>query len=204
MSDSEIHTCACANCAWEGDVNDVAEVRNFWGRVEPGDTMPAGACPDCESLVYLVDVPPQGEPVVAHLNLSGGKGASDHLITLHLDIRRLEGLQAVARANDLDKVVVRPPFGLNPYSRGQAPPCTGFLGEEASGQLDGSEPAEFDANAEPTIRLDGLTLHLSGDGYCYAEGHAKHGDQVHQTEAFQLSDLRDWLTAQAQPALAVA
>lgn len=46
--------CGNLDCDWAGDVDDTREVRDFWGRVQPGDEMPAGECPECGWLAYLV------------------------------------------------------------------------------------------------------------------------------------------------------
>lgn len=46
-------TCQCNNCAWHGSRCDLGEINDFWGRVNPGELMPAGECPDCGSLVDL-------------------------------------------------------------------------------------------------------------------------------------------------------
>lgn len=52
MSDQ---TVACANCDWTGAQSDTAEIRDFWSRVEPGEEMPAGECPECGALCHLDD-----------------------------------------------------------------------------------------------------------------------------------------------------
>ena len=45
----------CYNCAWRGHLSDVKDIKHFWERVAPGETMPAGECPECGSLAGLVD-----------------------------------------------------------------------------------------------------------------------------------------------------
>jgi hypothetical protein len=46
---------ACANCEWTGTESQIREISNFWGRVDVGGEMPAGECPECQALAYLVD-----------------------------------------------------------------------------------------------------------------------------------------------------
>lgn len=50
---TETTLCACANCDWRGDVSDADACRDFWSRVEPGDTVPAGDCPECGAFAFL-------------------------------------------------------------------------------------------------------------------------------------------------------
>jgi hypothetical protein len=49
--------CAC-RCGWRGSIDDADEVRDFWSRVSPGDEMPAGDCPECDELVYVLPATP--------------------------------------------------------------------------------------------------------------------------------------------------
>ena len=46
--------CGNPGCEWAGDIDDTTEIRDFWGRVDPGDEMPAGECPECGWLAYMV------------------------------------------------------------------------------------------------------------------------------------------------------
>ena len=41
-----IETATCQDCGWTGPVEDTKELRNVWDRVQPGDVMPAGDCPE--------------------------------------------------------------------------------------------------------------------------------------------------------------
>lgn len=52
----------CANCDWHGDVDQADETRDFWSRVEPGDTVPAGDCPECGAFVFPAQPEPQPAP----------------------------------------------------------------------------------------------------------------------------------------------
>ena len=42
----------CANCNKRFTDSQLKEVRDFWSRVEPGDTMPHGECPKCGCLCF--------------------------------------------------------------------------------------------------------------------------------------------------------
>lgn len=44
----------CANCAWKGRGADLRPVIDLEQRIEPGGTVPAGECPECHALAYLV------------------------------------------------------------------------------------------------------------------------------------------------------
>ena len=46
---------ACANCEWSGRESQLREISDFWGRVDVGGEMPAGECPECQALAYLVN-----------------------------------------------------------------------------------------------------------------------------------------------------
>jgi hypothetical protein len=37
----------CENCHWTGDADDCGELQNIHERVEPGEIMPYGECPEC-------------------------------------------------------------------------------------------------------------------------------------------------------------
>lgn len=45
-------SCQCQNCDWEGDDGDCREIQNLSERVEPGEIMPSGECPECGALCY--------------------------------------------------------------------------------------------------------------------------------------------------------
>ena len=53
MTDST--RCACDNCEWTGTIEEDEELRDFWSRVQPGDTVPAGDCPECGAFAFLCD-----------------------------------------------------------------------------------------------------------------------------------------------------
>ena len=44
----------CDNCDWKGRSEECEDIRDFWSRVEPGDIMPAGDCPECGAFCFLV------------------------------------------------------------------------------------------------------------------------------------------------------
>ena len=46
--------CECANCSWRGDVSDCNEIHDLLDRVEVGEEFPAGECPECGALTYLL------------------------------------------------------------------------------------------------------------------------------------------------------
>ena len=51
---------ACGNCDWRGTEDDCNEIEDLHQRVGPGETMPAGECPECGALAHLVKDPDAG------------------------------------------------------------------------------------------------------------------------------------------------
>ncbi len=46
-------TATCQYCGWNGPADRCGPLENAWERVEPGDPMPAGACPKCKASALL-------------------------------------------------------------------------------------------------------------------------------------------------------
>lgn len=46
--------CACDCCDWHGDASDLDQVENLEERLDPGGVVPAGQCPACAALAYLM------------------------------------------------------------------------------------------------------------------------------------------------------
>jgi hypothetical protein len=53
--------CQCGNCTWRGVFSDLAPIGAC--SLTPGDPSPAGRCPECDTLAYVV----KPEPLVAFL-----------------------------------------------------------------------------------------------------------------------------------------
>lgn len=47
----ETENVSCFNCDWTGRINQLDSIENPSDRLEPGDTVPAGECPNCGMLV---------------------------------------------------------------------------------------------------------------------------------------------------------
>lgn len=45
--------CHCQNCSWTGDSYETQDIQDFFERVEPGEIMPCGECPECGALCQL-------------------------------------------------------------------------------------------------------------------------------------------------------
>lgn len=43
----------CGNCDWTGRVKQLKTIKDPDERLDPGDEIPAGECPDCGALAYL-------------------------------------------------------------------------------------------------------------------------------------------------------
>ena len=74
---SRTETATCRDCGWTGPAENTRELRDFWGRVFPGDIMPAGQCPElsCAGLAMLdqdrepiVDLRPEMEALMLDLD----------------------------------------------------------------------------------------------------------------------------------------
>ena len=46
-------TATCQCCGWQGPVEQCGPLRNAWERVQPGEVMPAGECPECNASAML-------------------------------------------------------------------------------------------------------------------------------------------------------
>jgi hypothetical protein len=46
---------ACANCDWTGQEDECNIPKRLWERMAPGDTYPAGECPECGALAFLIE-----------------------------------------------------------------------------------------------------------------------------------------------------
>ena len=52
-------TATCQYCGWNGPADQCGPLENAWERVQPGDTMPAGECPECSASAMLDDDTPE-------------------------------------------------------------------------------------------------------------------------------------------------
>ena len=54
----------CQNCGWTGPADRCGPLVDLWERVQPGDVMPAGECPECRAAAMLDETPAPavGEP----------------------------------------------------------------------------------------------------------------------------------------------
>jgi len=55
-----IPTATCQYCNWQGPADQCGPLTNAWERVQPGDVMPAGECPECNASAMLEG--PEGRP----------------------------------------------------------------------------------------------------------------------------------------------
>jgi len=42
----------CDNCDWIGSLSELLPIKDIFERVEPGEPMPNGECPECGALVF--------------------------------------------------------------------------------------------------------------------------------------------------------
>lgn len=59
--------CLCDNCAWVGPQNalgcELHEIPHLSERLDPGGEIPAGECPECGALAYVIQDGVQVRPV---------------------------------------------------------------------------------------------------------------------------------------------
>ena len=48
-----IPTATCQYCGWNGPANRCGPLKNAWERVNPGEIMPAGECPQCNASAMI-------------------------------------------------------------------------------------------------------------------------------------------------------
>lgn len=54
-ADAGIEFAKCANCDWTGDTELLKPIADIHQRVAPGETMPAGECPECGCLAHIIE-----------------------------------------------------------------------------------------------------------------------------------------------------
>jgi hypothetical protein len=64
----------CANCGKKYHDGDMEEIKDFWERHEPGDTVASGECPACHALCFPV------KPPVIDI---GREALRSHVLTLY-------------------------------------------------------------------------------------------------------------------------
>lgn len=45
--------CKCDNCDWRGPVSALGDIHDAEERLYPGETVPAGECPECGAFAHL-------------------------------------------------------------------------------------------------------------------------------------------------------
>jgi len=79
----------CQDCGGRWGENDLHVVRHLTERVLPGETMPAGECPDCGAVCHLIDVA-DGTGIDAAGDAGGGGEAPAVAASVHSDDRLYE------------------------------------------------------------------------------------------------------------------
>lgn len=46
----------CGNCDWTGRQDALGDIEDLSQRVDPGEPMPTGECPDCGALAHSIDI----------------------------------------------------------------------------------------------------------------------------------------------------
>ena len=113
----------CDNCGWEGVGSELDMVTDIEERIDPGGVVPAGQCPECSALAYLVDPPDwTKDPVrdAAPEMLAALEGLFEHCAMIHKhwgegsNQREADQAQERARAAIAKAKGVKEPCTANP------------------------------------------------------------------------------------------
>jgi len=58
--------CECGSCNWQGRFSELTEIESC--SLTPGDPSPAGRCPECDTIAYVVTEQTRLEGAAAELN----------------------------------------------------------------------------------------------------------------------------------------
>ena len=115
-----IPTATCQYCHWNGPADECGPLLNAWERVQPGDIMPAGACPECNASAMLdedkheprIRIITTREPErAAHF---GARSTAQGLA----DVMPLAGARCSYRVQDMDRSGFRVAvYRQSPYTR---------------------------------------------------------------------------------------
>ena len=104
--------CECANCTWRGDVSDCNEIHDLLDRVETGEEFPAGECPNCGALTYLVrQTPDENKDCIPRVIISVSGGVVDLIfkptgVAVTLFDYDVDGVEKVSKDPDDHKCIV--------------------------------------------------------------------------------------------------
>ena len=56
MDNDENAKCECESCGWEGLAKSLEPIADFEMRVSAGEICPAGECPECGALAFIVEL----------------------------------------------------------------------------------------------------------------------------------------------------
>jgi len=93
----------CDNCTWTGSIDDVVYPQDLFERLTPGAEVPAGECPKCGALAYLVK--PEPEPIRVIALVEGGVLQSARsTVPVSFDVADLDVLECDADKDTADRV----------------------------------------------------------------------------------------------------
>ena len=110
--DDDYVPCECGNCSWHGDVSECNEIHRLLDRVETGDEFPAGECPKCGALAYLVRKSEgDAEDSVPRVIVSVSGGAADVIfkplgVAVTLFDYDVDGVRNVSKDPDGDRCII--------------------------------------------------------------------------------------------------
>ena len=111
-TENKIILCECGNCAWRGEVSECNEIHGLLDRVETGDEFPAGECPKCGALTYLVrQSPDENKDSIPRVIISVSGGAADVLfkpvgVAVTLFDYDVDGVENVSKDPDGERCII--------------------------------------------------------------------------------------------------
>ena len=88
-------TYQCDNCEWTGKIEEMDECRDVWSRVEPGDRMGFGDCPECGAFCF-----PEEEAKPAPVSTNSKEVIEDLLGAVSALLTQVEQMQGMFDDSD--------------------------------------------------------------------------------------------------------
>ncbi|MBA7577973.1 hypothetical protein ES708_19829 [subsurface metagenome] len=111
-TDNKIVLCECGNCDWQGNVSKCNKIHRLLDRVEAGGELPAGECPKCSALTYLIrQTSDENKDSIPRVIISVSGGVADVVskpfgVAVTLFDYDVDGVENVSKDPDGEKCIV--------------------------------------------------------------------------------------------------
>lgn len=111
-TEDKIILCECGNCDWRGKVNECNKIHRLLDRVEAGGEFPAGECPKCRALTYLVNpLPDENKDRIPRVIISVIGGVADVIskppgVAVTLFDYDVDGVENVSKDPDGERCII--------------------------------------------------------------------------------------------------